>query len=156
MKKDNFSIWLLAATVMLMTAYFMFEASILTELWDGDRSKISMLILAIGVFFFAKLGRMIYIYDKNKSHLIVKYDLDAGFEASQTVMTLGMIGTIIGFSMMLGSFNGVDISDINSIKQLFSIATDGMATALYTTLSGLSVHLILRTSYWLFERNITQ
>jgi len=156
MKKDNFSIWLLAATVMLMTAYFMFEASIFTELWDGDRSKISMLILAIGVFFFAKLGRMIYIYDKNKSHLIVKYDLDAGFEASQTVMTLGMIGTIIGFSMMLGSFNGVDISDINSIKQLFSIATDGMATALYTTLSGLSVHLILRTSYWLFERNITQ
>jgi hypothetical protein len=139
-----------------MWSYFSFEAGLLEDLWDGDKSKISFLILSLGVYFFGKLGLAAYLWDKPDSRWKFSHKwLDEGFEAAQSVMTLGMMGTIIGFIMMLGSFASVDVSDATSIQQLFASSTEGMSTALYTTLTGLGTHLLLRTSYWIFEKRIT-
>ena len=157
MKGDNFRTWLITATALLVSCYFMFEALIFTELWNGDKTKISFLILALGGYFFGKLGWLAYLSDNSNTRSQyplswIKDWVEEGFEASQAVMTLGMIGTMVGFIMMLSGFAEVDLTDISSVQELFVSSTAGMSTALYTTLTGLSTHLLLRTGYWIFER----
>ena len=156
MHSKNFRTWLLAAAALLMSTYFMFELGFFTELWNGDKSGISTVILGLGAYYFGKLGWCIYIHGNHSTRWKFSHDdIVEGFEASQAVMTLGMIGTIIGFIMMLSSFHSVDLGDISSVKQLFTSATSGMSTALYTTLTGLTTHLLLRTGYWIFDRRVS-
>jgi len=79
-----------------------------------------------------------------------------GFEAdyrkeeyvSSIAITLGMIGTIIGFMIMLsGSLGNIEINDVQSVKRLLSGLTQGLFTALNTTLLGLITSLHLRTQF---------
>ena len=64
---------------------------------------------------------------------------------AESAMTVGMIGTVIGFMLMLGSsFADIDPSDVNSMKKVISDMAAGMSTALLTTLAGLIVSLALK------------
>ena len=47
MHSKNFRTWLLAAAALLMSTYFMFELGFFTELWNGDKSGISTVILGL-------------------------------------------------------------------------------------------------------------
>ena len=61
-----------------------------------------------------------------------------GWFISESMLALGMIGTVAGFILMLGSsFEGLDVDDISSLKQTLTEMAIGMSTALYTTLTGL-------------------
>ena len=54
------------------------------------------------------------------------------------MLALGMIGTVIGFILMLGSsFESLNVSDTTSVKTALTDMALGMSTALYTTLVGL-------------------
>ena len=54
------------------------------------------------------------------------------------MLALGMIGTVAGFIIMLGSsFEGLDVENVESLKQTLTDMAIGMSTALYTTLTGL-------------------
>ena len=54
------------------------------------------------------------------------------------MLALGMIGTVAGFILMLGSsFEGLDVEDTASLKSTLTAMALGMSTALYTTLTGL-------------------
>ena len=59
-----------------------------------------------------------------------------------------MMGTVIGFIMMLAGFGAVDAKDANSIQNLMSSMSSGMATALYTTLAGLICSSLLKIQYF--------
>ena len=54
------------------------------------------------------------------------------------MLTLGMIGTVAGFILMLGdSFSNIDTSNPETLKAALAAMAVGMSTALYTTLIGL-------------------
>jgi biopolymer transport protein ExbB/TolQ len=60
-------------------------------------------------------------------------------------MTVGMIGTVIGFILMLStSLGNLDPSDVESMRSAISAMAVGMSTALLTTLAGLTATLMLR------------
>jgi hypothetical protein len=64
---------------------------------------------------------------------------------AESCMTLGMIGTVLGFIMMLGdSLQNIDPGNIESMKIAISSMAQGMSTALLTTLAGLIASLFLR------------
>jgi len=60
-----------------------------------------------------------------------------GAFASDTLMKLGLLGTIIGFIIMLAPIAGLDAADKVAMKSSMSLMSDGMAVAMYTTLAGL-------------------
>ena len=50
------------------------------------------------------------------------------------MLALGAIGTFAGFILMLGSsFEGLDVENIESLKQTLTDMAIGMSTVLYTT-----------------------
>jgi hypothetical protein len=70
-----------------------------------------------------------------------------GAIASDTLMKLGLLGTIIGFIMMLAPIAGLDPSDRGTIRSSMNLMSDGMAVAMYTTLAGLVGSILVRIQY---------
>ena len=67
----------------------------------------------------------------------------SGWFLSDMLMRLGLIGTVIGFVLMLGSVYELETSDIDSLRQLLTTMGSGMQVALYTTLTGLGSALLV-------------
>ena len=66
---------------------------------------------------------------------------------AESLMALGMIGTVIGFILMLGSsFESIDVSNTETLKSTLTSMAIGMSTALYTTVTGLICSLWLKTT----------
>jgi MotA/TolQ/ExbB proton channel family protein len=74
-----------------------------------------------------------------------------GAFAGDTLMKLGLVGTIIGFIMMLAPIAGLDTGDRGSIKSSMTLMSDGMAVAMYTTLAGLAGSILVSLQYYLLE-----
>ncbi len=59
------------------------------------------------------------------------------------LIRLGLIGTVIGFILMLQSVTSIDNFDIGLMQDLMKNMSTGMMVALYTTLTGLITAIIL-------------
>ena len=74
-----------------------------------------------------------------------------GAFASDTLMKLGLLGTIIGFIVMLAPIAGLDASDRAMMKSSMGLMSDGMAIAMYTTLAGLVGSILLKIQYYMLD-----
>ena len=98
-------------------------------LLDNDKTFISLGIALIWLVNSLSIG--FYIYRKQITS-------DFQWFVADSCMSLGMIGTVVGFIFMLGSsFNEIDPSNMEVMKEVISEMAKGMSTALLTTLSGL-------------------
>jgi len=68
-----------------------------------------------------------------------------GWFIADMLLSLGLLGTVIGFILMLGPISGLDTDDQGAIKQALASMSGGMAVALYTTLTGLIGGILLKT-----------
>lgn len=114
------------------------------ELWQADQTKLSFVILFVWLIssFF-----LLYKIIKPKS-----VDTELLWFTSESMVTLGLIGTVSGFLLMLYSaFEGIDVGDIDSLTKSLSQMATGMSTALTTTLVGLVSSLHLKVQLMLLE-----
>jgi hypothetical protein len=76
-----------------------------------------------------------------------------GFGAfvSDTLMKLGLLGTVIGFIIMLAPIATLDAADKVSMKSSMGLMSDGMAVAMYTTLAGLAGSIFVRIQYYMLD-----
>jgi hypothetical protein len=74
-----------------------------------------------------------------------------GAFASDTLMKLGLLGTIIGFIIMLAPIAGLDAADKVAMKSSMGLMSDGMAVAMYTTLAGLVGSILVRIQYYMLD-----
>jgi len=74
-----------------------------------------------------------------------------GAFAGDTLMKLGLIGTIVGFIMMLAPIAGLDTGNQGAIKSSMNLMSEGMAVAMYTTLAGLLGSILVRIQYYMLE-----
>jgi biopolymer transport protein ExbB/TolQ len=74
-----------------------------------------------------------------------------GAFASDTVLKLGLLGTVIGFIIMLAPIAGLDASDKSMMKSSMGLMSDGMAVAMYTTLAGLVGSILLKIQYYMLD-----
>jgi len=74
-----------------------------------------------------------------------------GAFAGDALMKLGLLGTIVGFILMLAPIAGLDAADRASVKGSMGLMSDGMAVAMYTTLSGLIGSILVQTQYYMLD-----
>ena len=65
------------------------------------------------------------------------------------LITLGLIGTVIGFIIALSGVDANAVADVGAIGPMVSTLIKGMAVALYTTLVGSVLHVWLLVNYQL-------
>ena len=133
--------WLFFCLTVLATAvcyYFGF----FNELIEKDATRLSFVI--IGIYFLAStyVGKLTYDQQRGKDY---NTGLNVSWFASETLLTLGMIGTVAGFILMLGdSFGSIDTANPETLKTALKSMALGMSTALYTTLTGLILSQALK------------
>jgi biopolymer transport protein ExbB/TolQ len=76
-----------------------------------------------------------------------------GFGAfvSDTLMKLGLLGTVIGFIIMLAPISTLDAADKVAMKSSMGLMSDGMGVAMYTTLAGLVGSIFVRIQYYMLD-----
>ncbi|MCA6110364.1 MotA/TolQ/ExbB proton channel family protein [Bradyrhizobium cenepequi] len=74
-----------------------------------------------------------------------------GAFVSDTLMKLGLLGTIIGFIIMLAPIATLDAADKAAMKSSMGLMSDGMAVAMYTTLAGLIGSILVRIQYYMLD-----
>jgi hypothetical protein len=75
-----------------------------------------------------------------------------GSYAGDALMKLGLLGTVIGFIMMLAPIAGLDAADRVSVRTSMGLMSDGMAVAMYTTLTGLIGSILVQTQYYMLDK----
>jgi ABC-type Fe3+ transport system permease subunit len=87
----------------------------------------------------------------------VDYLIKIGWFLSETCLAIGMIGTVAGFLLMLGSaFSGIDVADTATLQSALTSMATGMSTALYTTLVGLVCGLYIKSQLVNLEHLLDQ
>ena len=109
------------------------------DLYDGDQTKLSFLILAIFILTSGWVG-----WCTKKSEFQIQ-NIDVGWFVAEACLASGMIGTVTGFlSMLSGAFADIDLANTSTIQTALTKMALGMSTALYTTLVGLICSLTLK------------
>ncbi len=70
-----------------------------------------------------------------------------GFIVADLMLKLGILGTVIGFILMLGSLADLNSVDITVMQTLLAEMSAGMKVALYTTLTGLIAGILLNFKF---------
>lgn len=134
--------WWLVFCLSLVMGYIAYIFGWTWEIYTKDTTKISVLIIALYIIASLFVGKLSYENSKNK---IVEERTEIAWFISETMLTLGMIGTVAGFIMMLGgSFAEIDASNPETLKSALVAMALGMSTALYTTLVGLVCSQVLK------------
>ena len=112
------------------------------DLYAADVTRLSFLIISIFICTSVWIGTKTY---KIGIHQDYNQKSDVGWFISESCLALGMIGTVTGFLIMLGTaFANVDVTNATTLQQALSDMATGMSTALWTTLVGLVCSLIIK------------
>jgi len=74
-----------------------------------------------------------------------------GAFAGDALLKLGLLGTIVGFILMLLPIASLDNFDPTSMKSSMKVMSGGMAVAMYTTLAGLVGSILVKVQYYILD-----
>jgi hypothetical protein len=77
---------------------------------------------------------------------------DVGWFIADTMIKLGLLGTGIGFVILLNAVTSVTDLDITSMKEVLVSMSGGMGVKLFTTIAGLIAAVLLSLQYQLLDR----
>jgi hypothetical protein len=160
LNKKLFVRWWLGFVFSFVASIICWRLGIFTEIYNKDSSYLSWFILAIYVYMTLWCGIKSWhisniiegkIYNKDEQVKLIRQQ-EIGWFTSDLCLTIGMIGTVVGFIMMLAGFTSVDASDTHSVQKTISSMALGMSTALYTTLAGLICGSMLKIQYFVLSQ----
>ena len=121
---------------MILSGAVTWYFSFVNFLYANDFTKLSFVIIAILFFTTLIIG---YKYYKNN------HDFEIEWFTSEVVISLGMIGTVVGFIFMLyAAFSELNVDDPAKLQQSMMLMAKGMGTALLTTLVGLISSVLIK------------
>ena len=140
----HFLYWWLIVCAVGTLSYITHSMGWLVPVYTNDLTYITFLITVVTIFTTLSLGYKFKVPDVDT--------VDVEWFVSDVVLTLGMLGTIIGFMIMLqGTFSSIEFNDANSIRLALSSMSQGLFTALNTTLVGLVSSIILKVQLVVYE-----
>lgn len=77
---------------------------------------------------------------------------DIGWFVTDILVKLGLLGTIVGFVLMLGTVVNVTDFDLATVQKILKHMSSGMGTALYTTFAGLVCSILAGIQYHMLDR----
>jgi hypothetical protein len=151
--------WFVIFISSIVTSFIIQTKGLFAALWFADVSGLSFVILAIFIILTMFVGVLTsrltsnapgsIIYDENISYV------KGCWYGTELLMALGMMGTLIGFSIMLGpALIGLDPSNLVLAKAAIFKMGAGMSTAVLTTLVGLITSQLVKLQLINLETSI--
>jgi len=135
--------WWLLVCLMIIGTVTIKQFGLFSALYEADISKLSFLIIFIFTITSAYIGHITYRLYKGMS--ISESEVTVCWFFADECQTIGLIGTVIGFLVMLGlAFVNLNVEDTASIQASIVLMTLGMSSALTTTLVGMAASILLK------------
>lgn len=153
MQYSAFLKWWLFFTLTIVGSIFTYHLGLFGTIWEKDASYLSyttmVLFLVTSFICGAQTFQLCKSSDlSNEEKQAFEAQEEFGWFMSEVCLNLGMLGTIIGFVMMLSGFETLDISKQQTVQGLLAELGKSMATALYTTLVGIICGQLLKVQYF--------
>tara|TARA_B100000427_G_scaffold321333_1_gene321743 strand:+ start:980 stop:1609 length:630 start_codon:yes stop_codon:yes gene_type:complete len=106
------------------------------------------------------IGKYIRDIDEDKETIIRVFEseyakkLSFGWVAADISLKLGLLGTVIGFILMLQPISELNNTSPDELKSALSSMSSGMAVALFTTLTGLVSSILIRLQFQITSSNV--
>jgi hypothetical protein len=141
-------IWWLGFCLVAVGIELSWFHGILDFIYINDSTKLSIIIGIVLVWQSIACGNELRksagLYERNPA-------LERGWFFSDVVLSLGMLGTVIGFMIMLSGFKELDLSDIQTAQDMITQLGAGMSMALITTAVGLVASILLKLQFFMLE-----
>ena len=126
------------------------------HLYREDTTRIGFFILGLLLLTTLWLGKKVYSFKNNWIGEEEAFEsVSPGWFLAETCLVLGLIGTVTGFILMLGTaFTELDVTNIVSVQGALVKMSLGMSTALYTTLVCLISSLAIKIQLVTIERQL--
>jgi hypothetical protein len=121
----------------------------------ADATKISFITLGVFGIITSFIGYLTLAngYDGRDIAQDKRY-INACWFASEMLMGLGLIGTVIGIILMFsGTVGGLDPGNVNAMKAAILSMASGLTTAFVTTLVGITTSLLVKLQLINYEVN---
>tara|TARA_B110000305_G_C18868248_1_gene371927 strand:+ start:68 stop:541 length:474 start_codon:yes stop_codon:yes gene_type:complete len=144
--------WWTGVVLIIVSAILLeiFTKSV-TYIYINDSSYISLFIFCIFVVVTSIIGYRSFLL-QFRNITPTENQMMFPWFAADAVTSMGMIGTIIGFLLVLGgAFADVDPTNVEAMKKVVENLTSGMGIALLTTLTGLITSVIMKFQLVLLE-----
>ena len=133
---NRFLNWWLLIILIIIGAAVSWNFGFFHFLQEQDFTRLGILNLLIFSVGSVSVGTKFYRESE---------DFETEWFCSDAVVTIGMIGTVIGFIYMLFSvFANLDLSDAAKTMSALAEMANGMSTAMLTTLIGLVTSVLLK------------
>lgn len=131
------------------------QLGLVSELYEADASKLSFVILSLFTAFTGYIGLLTYRAERKNKHASNR-QLNTCWFFADSMTVFGMVGTVIGFLIMLGlAFANLNVTEVASVQEAIKNMALGMSTALVTTLLGLSCGWLLKLQLVNYENQFT-
>lgn len=148
MPKSKFLRWLIVFSLIWIGVIFAFITGLIDQVHRADVTKLSFVILGLFLYYTILIGLSVC-----EDKLVPGLYQNCSF-ISNIFLSIGMLGTVIGFIYMLSiSFGSLGMTDTASMRMALQTMGKGMGTALWTTAAGLTCNLLLRLQLYLFVDN---
>lgn len=114
-------------------------------LWQVDQTKLSFFTLGLFAVISLFIGHLAWVGRADDT--LIKPHLDLCWLVSEILMGLGMLGTLIGFLILLHSAVSTTVgssSDFVAIQKMISAMSIGFSTSATTTIVGLATSLLVK------------
>jgi len=141
--------WWIQTAIIVFSGFMIHQYGWWEFLYNADMTNISFVIIVVFLISSLSIG-FISLRSTNWDHIdrLTNYV----WFGSEVMVTLGMIGTVAGFLIMLNTaFTGLDVNDIKNVQEAISDMAIGMSTALVTTLVGLVCSTIIKIQMIIYE-----
>lgn len=147
--------WWLLCCLFIAAGITIQYLGLFVQLYDADASKLSFVILggftSFTVYIGVLTGRLMKRISPTPSQL------NTCWFFADSMTTIGMIGTVVGFLLMLGlAFANLNVTEVASVQESIKTMALGMSTALCTTLVGMISGWLLKLQLVNLENGQTQ
>lgn len=143
--------WWLLIVLMIVGGVIANYFNAVEFLYNNDVTRLSFLIIAIFILTSSVVGYKILLTERG----IKKYRIyEREWFAAEAMLSVGLLGTVIGFSIvLLGTFGDLDLSSSSSVQDAISMMSSGMGSAMTTTGTGLLLSILLKCQLILVDQN---
>lgn len=131
-----------AGILALLGGWYWFD--LLNVLHEADSTYLTFFILTVTLCSTVAMGLQSKSMEKAENNIF--------WFTSDAVLSVGMVGTLFGFLLVLGSaFTEIDTASTESMTEAIGVLASGMSTALVTSLVGLISSLWLKLQLVILE-----
>ena len=145
--------WTSFNIVVIVTIIAQVQFGIFEYVMANDPTYITSLVVVIALSTSLMIGHKSYQLQFKNIHGTTNH-LEPYWFAADVVMSIGMVGTLVGFLLVLTSaFTDIDTSSQEAMKEVIGELAAGMGVALLTSLAGLISSIILKSQLVMLENS---